>query len=66
MFKNKVDLSSTIGKVNSFIDELKQGIEKHLNDVKAINDSIDSLVENKVKLIDEVTQAKELIKKLGF
>lgn len=66
MFKNKVDLSSTIEKVNSFIDELKQGIEKHLNDVKAINDSIDSLVENKVKLVDEVTQAKELIRKLGF
>lgn len=69
MFKTlkiKKSLSSTIGKVTSFIEELKQGIEDHLDDVRDIDNSIDILVEEKTQLIAEVNQAKALISKLDF
>jgi len=66
MFKTKATLSSTIGKVNSFIQDLKQGIDNHLNEVKDIDDEIQELVDTKTQLVNEVSQAKDLIARLGF
>jgi len=61
MFKSKATLSNTLGKVNQFILDLKNGIDMHKQEVESINEEIDSLQSAKDELQNEIFQASKLI-----
>lgn len=61
MFKTKVDIASTLGKVNQFIAELKSGIDLHKQRVESINNEIGELYETRDELANEIFQATKLI-----
>lgn len=61
MFKSKATLSSTLGKVNQFITDLKAGIESHKQEMDVINEDINELYKTREDLINEINQANKLV-----
>lgn len=67
MFNSKTNLSSTLGKVNKFIDDLKNGITSHEQEVEDLTKEINVMIGEKNDLMNEISQAKRLIGTLsGF
>lgn len=64
MFKTKT-LTTTLSKVNSFIEELKDGIEKHVLEIAKKQLTIENMKKEQKDLQEEIAKASGYLKTLG-